>query len=272
MAAPSLSRTSSTASVDSSDDAASSGATSSIRRTRKRFTNEQLTMLEDLFHKNSHPSREERESVAKLGEMETKSVTIWFQNKRQMERRLALNPTTYSSHSHSQPSLPTTSRLSRPSLDCIASRSELPMPLPRTPSRRRDPNAAIWETMPSSPVASPFSPSQREFVNFTKSHRSKLTLEWACAAARLSDRHGSRPRRGSKVRVRGREMEKLDLTCLTDEDTDEAITPPGTLAGGDIRWSTESEGGISTVQRGAEDEDMMKAALMLCDLGRRPSH
>ncbi|KAG6884691.1 hypothetical protein C0993_008942, partial [Termitomyces sp. T159_Od127] len=69
MSIPSLSRTSSTASVDSSDDAASSGATSSIRRTRKRFTNEQLTMLEDLFHKNSHPSREERESVARLGEM-----------------------------------------------------------------------------------------------------------------------------------------------------------------------------------------------------------
>ncbi|KAG5715891.1 Zinc finger homeobox protein 4 [Termitomyces sp. T112] len=271
MSIPSLCRTSSTASVDSSDDAASPGATSSVRRTRKRFTNEQLTMLEDLFHKNSHPSREERESVAMLGGMETKSVTIWFQNKRQMERRLSLSNTAHSSRSLPQPCLPVTRR---PSLDCVASRSELPMPPPRTPSRRRDPHAAIWETMPSSPVAPPFSPSQREFIDFTQSHRSKMTLEWACAAARFSEKHGSRPRRGSKVRVRVKERSvgKLDLTCLTDEDTDEALTPPGTLVGGDIRWTAEPGGGVSAVQRGAEDEDMMKAALMLCDLGRRPSH
>jgi Homeodomain len=63
-----LSRTSSTASVWSvSDD----GTThpNIIRRTRKRFTNVQLTMLEDLFHQTSHPSREEREAVAQLGDM-----------------------------------------------------------------------------------------------------------------------------------------------------------------------------------------------------------
>ncbi|KAG6884690.1 hypothetical protein C0993_008941 [Termitomyces sp. T159_Od127] len=160
----------------------------------------------------------------------------------------------------------------RPSLDCIASRSELPMPPPRTPSRKRDPNAAIWENMPSSPVRPPLSPPQLDFIDFTKSHRSKMTLEWACAAARRSDKHSSRPRRGSRVRVKDREVEKLDLTCLTDDDTDEAVTPPGTLVGGDIRWTAEPGGRISAVERGADDEDMMKAALMLCDLGRRPSH
>ncbi|KAG6911286.1 hypothetical protein DXG01_002125 [Tephrocybe rancida] len=270
MSLPSLSRTSSTASIDSSDDATSSTALS-FRRTRKRFTNDQLTMLENLFHENSHPSREDRDTVARLGGMETKSVTIWFQNKRQMERKTALNNTTNKSHSHSQSSLPLhtiTSRSSRPSLDSIASRSELPMPPPRTPTRQRDPNAAIWDNMPSSPIAAPFSPPMREYVDFTKSQRSKRTLEWACAAARLSDRHASRPRRSSKVRVKEREAEKLELT---DEDTDEAITPPGTLAGGDIRWTTEPGGKLSAVRPGAEDEDMMKAALMLCDLGRRPS-
>lgn len=97
-----------------------------------------------------------------------------------------------------------------------------------------------------------------------------MTLEWACAAARRSDKHGSRPRRRSRVR-REREVEKLDLTCLTDDDTDEAVTPPGILVGGDIRWTAEPGGRISPVQRGADDEDMMKAALLLCDLGRRPS-
>lgn len=39
------------------------------RRTRKRFTNVQLMMLENLFHQNSHPSREDREAVAKAGAM-----------------------------------------------------------------------------------------------------------------------------------------------------------------------------------------------------------
>ncbi|KAG6842372.1 hypothetical protein C0991_007502 [Blastosporella zonata] len=277
MSLPSLSRTSSTASVDSSDDATSIGATS-FRRTRKRFTNDQLTMLENLFHEKAHPSREERDTVARLGGMqvlnlqyyalETKSVTIWFQNKRQMERKTALSNTTDKSPSHSQPSLPshsTLSRSSRPSLDSVASRSELPMAPPRTPTRQRNPNAAIWDYMPSSPIAAPFSPP----LAFTKSQRSKRTLEWACAAARL---HASRPRRSisskGKLRHRAREVERLDLT---DEDTDEAITPPGTLAGGDIRWTMVPGGRLSAAQPGAEDEDMMKAAIMLCDLGRRPS-
>ena len=35
------------------------------KRTRKRFTGSQLTVLEHLFHRTSHPSREERESLAR---------------------------------------------------------------------------------------------------------------------------------------------------------------------------------------------------------------
>ncbi|KAG5642395.1 hypothetical protein DXG03_002853 [Asterophora parasitica] len=279
-----LSRTSSTASV-SSDDAG--GSNNAIRRTRKRFTNDQLTMLENLFHQNSHPSREERDSVAQLGGMETKSVTIWFQNKRQTERKVALhNATTHNAGRGAPFSSPFTStstiRASRPSLDRVASRSELPMPPPRTPTRQRDPNASLWDNMPSSPIAAPFSPPLRDYVEFGKSKR---TLEWACAAARLSssDRHahagGSRPRRGSKEkerdrawrereRERAREQHRGDLT---DEDMDEAITPPCTLAGGDVKWTVEPGGGISTkaVPSGVDDDDMMKAALTLCGLGKR---
>ncbi|KAF5385388.1 hypothetical protein D9615_001079 [Tricholomella constricta] len=276
---PSLSRTSSTASV-SSDDAA--GSNTVARRTRKRFTNNQLTMLENLFHQNSHPSREDRDAVAKLGGMETKSVTIWFQNKRQTERKVALsnatNNNTGRSPSSSSPlaavAMTPSNRASRPSLDRVASRSELPMPPPRTPTRKRDPNATIWDNMPSSPIAPPFSPPLREYVEF---RRSKRTLEWACAAARLSDRHGmgSRPRRGSKEKERTRERErerqrgKLDWT---DEETDEAITPPCTLAGGDVRWTMVPGGGLKAeaLHPAADDDDMMKAALTLCGLGRRP--
>lgn len=65
-----LSRTSSSTSIDDSDDAGASNPGANIsRRTRKRFSNVQLTILEQLFHQNSHPSRDERDAVAKLGGM-----------------------------------------------------------------------------------------------------------------------------------------------------------------------------------------------------------
>ncbi|KAF9469637.1 hypothetical protein BDZ94DRAFT_1242903 [Collybia nuda] len=66
---PSLSRTSSTTSISESDEPGASNPPSTSRRTRKRFSNVQLTMLEQLFHQNSHPSREERDNVARLGGM-----------------------------------------------------------------------------------------------------------------------------------------------------------------------------------------------------------
>src|SRR5882762_5953830 len=52
-----LSHTSSATSI-------SSNSRSSARRTRTRFTNEQLMMLEQLYHRGSHPTREERENLA----------------------------------------------------------------------------------------------------------------------------------------------------------------------------------------------------------------
>jgi hypothetical protein len=35
------------------------------QRRRQRFTSEQLMMLEQLFHETSHPTREQRERLAK---------------------------------------------------------------------------------------------------------------------------------------------------------------------------------------------------------------
>lgn len=49
------------ASISSTDDTA--------RRTRKRFSTVQLMMLEQLFHRTSHPTREEREAVANTAGM-----------------------------------------------------------------------------------------------------------------------------------------------------------------------------------------------------------
>ena len=39
------------------------------RRTRKRFTSTQLMMLEHLYHQTSHPTREQREALAREAAM-----------------------------------------------------------------------------------------------------------------------------------------------------------------------------------------------------------
>jgi len=58
---PDLPCTSSATSI-SSDDGGSVDC--SFKRTRKRFSSLQLTMLEQLFHRTSHPTRGERELLA----------------------------------------------------------------------------------------------------------------------------------------------------------------------------------------------------------------
>ena len=66
-----LSRTSSMASI-SSDDIS--------RRTRKRFTSVQLVMLEQLFHRTSHPTREQREAVAQVAGMYAPASSFCFRH------------------------------------------------------------------------------------------------------------------------------------------------------------------------------------------------
>ncbi|KAK7464142.1 hypothetical protein VKT23_006306 [Stygiomarasmius scandens] len=250
----SLSRSDSMTSVESDG-----GDPPPARRTRKRFNSVQLMMLENLFHHNSHPSRQERETLAKAGQMEIKSVTIWFQNKRQTERRgaqNALNSTTtnnrgakhtfHSNHSVPAPapfpSITATMAHTRPSLDRVASLSELPEPPhePRTPTRlirtrsvasdstvvdeETSTNAnvsttpstfsdsgrtPIWESMPSSPPVPFTSPPARDFVEFGKLNRTR-TLEWACARQRLAGKEG-----GSKARW---DDEDVDLETMMNQD------------------------------------------------------
>ncbi|KAL4246282.1 Homeobox DNA-binding [Abortiporus biennis] len=159
----------------STDQLVGLGQVQTGKRTRKRFTNSQLIMLEQLFHQCSHPSREAREALAKDAGLELRSVTVWFQNKRQTERRsfqaLALhnatnthinddndslhNPRNHdpdstlrldaplttmpSSNSRSHRSVSSTSR---PSLDHIASRHE-------RPERSQRPSRALSSRSPS---------------------------------------------------------------------------------------------------------------------------
>lgn len=187
-----------------------------------------------------------------------------------------------------------------PSLDRVASRSELRVAPPRTPSRRHNPSGAIWENMPSSPLAPPVSPPSREFIDFGKNTRTRRTLEWACAAARVAEKDGhssemnSGPDTSSSTlktsgRSRGRtiraghshngtgsdrprqeyeEGSAMDVE-LTDDEDHEAITPPSTWGKGDLRWTPAEDGTTSNLPKGVDDDDMFKAALALCGLGRR---
>ncbi|WVW86903.1 hypothetical protein I302_108958 [Kwoniella bestiolae CBS 10118] len=49
---------------------------------RKRADDSQLTILNDVFEKTAYPSTEERDSLAKQLGMTSRSVQIWFQNRR----------------------------------------------------------------------------------------------------------------------------------------------------------------------------------------------
>ncbi|TFY70924.1 hypothetical protein EVG20_g2088 [Dentipellis fragilis] len=275
--AKAISRTSSVASVSSDDVDAGADAS---RRTRKRFSNLQLTMLEELYHRTSHPTREEREVVASNSGMYGAQIRDHLVPKRrQAERRAALHTagaSIPSAHAQSSPlahangsttKTPSTARrrreqphalsspyapvtpTGRPNLEAIATRSELRT----TPTRRRvrDPNASLWDNMPSSPLAPP-SPPQRD---------------GACAAARLAGKEGG------SARARGNEDDLPDLDDETDEEPQEAITPMGSLGSADPFWVSGSEGKAKVKENeggkgNAADDEVMSAALVLCGLGR----
>ncbi|KAG6326854.1 hypothetical protein ID866_12235 [Astraeus odoratus] len=259
----SLSRTSSLASI-SSDDAG--------RRTRKRFTSVQLMMLEQLFHRSSHPTREEREALAQAAGMEMKSVTIWFQNKRQTERKVALHHTTHhlnaeahrlaplpergSSSSHISSSGPSShvcrtshshSRsISMSSLHTPHRKVTPPRPRPsldrvaaRSESRLPPPRTP---TKPRDPYASPWDnmpssplapPASPPAHDFVDFVGSGRSLEWACAAARLAEKE-------ARTRIFPKRTPENRISGDADDETEdddiEVVTPEGSLGSGDIVW------------------------------------
>ncbi|GJJ13099.1 hypothetical protein Clacol_007349 [Clathrus columnatus] len=239
-----ISRTSSASSLDFPNTPLSAVEP---RRTRKRITPCQLEQLEELYRQSSHPTREQRDALGRRIQMETKSVTIWFQNKRQTDRKVALHKATYSQAIErskvTEESIPTSfeipgnpmkrtssyassvsstsstsSKSKRPSLDRVASRSEIrfidkrvhvnedvakrenlvfkhiistsssshrahasPLMSPVSPVRT---SSALWSHMLSSPIA-PSSPPPAELVAYSRTRKTR-TLDWACTVARLS--------------------------------------------------------------------------------------
>ncbi|KAF8140581.1 hypothetical protein EV363DRAFT_1312836 [Boletus edulis] len=61
--------------------------TPSNKKLRHRLSTTELTRLEDVFKQDTHPSRQQKKDLAAELGMDYKTVTIWFQNKRQTSKR-----------------------------------------------------------------------------------------------------------------------------------------------------------------------------------------
>jgi Homeodomain-containing transcription factor len=183
---------------------------------------------------------------------EIKSVTIWFQNRRQKERKATQHQETSRSTVMASQGMLSTS--SRPSLESITSRSELRVPSLRMRFCQHSTNATAWDQMPSSPPTSRSSSPQREFIEFGRDQGTR-TLEWACAIERAAMKEG---------RVgRAERQTMLDVGRNTEEPT-----PTCTLAKGDTKMEAGSR--MVWLHRGIfRDDDTMNAVLALCKLRRK---
>ncbi|EGN93629.1 hypothetical protein SERLA73DRAFT_189358 [Serpula lacrymans var. lacrymans S7.3] len=136
--------------------------------------------------------------------------------------------------------------------------------------------------MPSSPLAPPASPPARELVEFGlglgEGKGGRRTLEWACAAARLADKE-----KGVSVNRPNRKKSSHGDDEDTEDDSEEAITPDSSF-GADSQFGQRPRNAHTSIRKlgslqltreeskskeAAEDEDVMRAALALCGLGRR---
>ena len=141
--------------------------------------------------------------------------------------------------------------------------------------------------MPSSPIEPPSNSPEatRAFVEFGRKGKLKRTktLEWACAAARLSDRkshHGHQLKKEERERD---DPDHLNLGLVDDDGGDteldedhEAITPFHSFRRERVNStpsSVMSEGGQVTPRKDSagggkpnHDEETMNAALVLCGL------
>jgi len=174
---------------------------------RRRNTPAQLSALHQLFEVTPRPTRAQRQALSKEIGMEFKSVTNWFQNRRQTSRKKSSNennpPKTRLTHSpvrHPYRRSKTPLDRSQISLDRIAALSERPsltlqsnsLRLPLTPrksnAKQKNPPSPseLWTHMLSSPAV-PLSapdPEEARLVALSSQEKILYPLEWACLKAR----------------------------------------------------------------------------------------
>ncbi|KAH7886104.1 hypothetical protein F5I97DRAFT_1955180 [Phlebopus sp. FC_14] len=88
----------------------------SNKKPRHRMSTAQLIRLEEMFRQDTHPSRQRKKDVAdELGmQVDYKTVTIWFQNKRQTSKRAHLAEDTHTCSPRNQD---VKAKLDRPTWD-----------------------------------------------------------------------------------------------------------------------------------------------------------
>ncbi|KZP28808.1 hypothetical protein FIBSPDRAFT_992917 [Athelia psychrophila] len=207
----------------------------SVPYARRKVTPEQLVALNLLFEVKSHPSREDRVALAIQMDMELKTVTNWFQNRRQTSKRRSRALSSRGpaiSQNASKTSLPARKLHPSISLDNIAGlhEREIKDTTPSTPSKPQrsasfGDHDEIWAHMLSSPCVPPSSPSAERvrMLAVPPNSRTRRSLEWACARARADK---SRWKEGLLDVEDDKQTEVSEETDNeTESEADEAITP-----------------------------------------------
>jgi len=227
---------------------------------RRRLLPHQLVALQALYDATTHPTKEQRGTLAVELGLELKAVNVWYQNKRRSMKKQALvwKPENGVGGSQSTRKVASATlkaststiqrRSSSFSLDCIASARErkegtkrntrpplTPKRNPQVPNRSRSPDTGgLWEYLPSSSPAPPSSPSAESAFLSALPQRSKTmrSLEWACAKERATRKHRVLE---SDDDVPALELDAVEAMlegdCGEDTEVDEAITPNTSIDG-----------------------------------------
>ncbi|KAH9982819.1 hypothetical protein BGW80DRAFT_1162132 [Lactifluus volemus] len=257
---------------------------------RKRPSVAQLQRLQTVFDTSRYITKEQRHTLAREIGLDIKFITVWFQNRRQSDKRKAWtrrdrakkkeNSCQRIDTVHLQPAI---------SLDQIASRLERvqrpvltdkPRPVlsPRRPENVVEPKTptqsklkALWTHMPSSPPDAPSSPpsSNFQFLNVSCPVKSGKSLEWACANARMGSKH--RQRRDNEIRVvrpqstSPRAAPEKEPESDEDHNHDVEVSTPSSSQGHDNRTSRGETAASDSPPRGlsGKSTEDVEAAMVL---------
>lgn len=145
----------------SEEDQMSDGERSSSKNTRKRIDPDSVKILMELFESGVHfPSREQREGLAKRLSLPSRTIQIWFQNKRQAykNRRSSVVPRTTEALENLSPILMTKLKYDKEAQRLVETRSNSFQPAyamaePRVQEPRPVPRRASEPSLPSASMS-----------------------------------------------------------------------------------------------------------------------